>query len=1459
MGNGGGGGSAYGGAVFVRQGGSLTLVESQISSSSVTPGTGGSENTAGGSSGADGNSDGAGMYVDTGTVANFQFYTGTTVIRDTIAGTGGISLSGDGSLLLTGANTYTGGTTVNSGSTILGSIDSVQGNILNNGTVAFLQESGGGTISGNISGTGSVSISGAGAPITLTGANSYTGGTLVEGAPVIGTTNSLQGNISNASSIQFNQSTSGIYSGNMVGQGSVVVNNSGVGTTTTFTGSNSYTGGTTVYGGTLAGNTQSLQGNFANNSSIAFNQSTSSTYSGTISGIGGVEVNSSGAVTTTFTGPNSYTGGTTVNGGTLAGNTTSLQGNIVNNGNVTFNETGNGTYAGILSGAGSVILNNVGATTTFTGAVNVSGGITVNGGILVGNSASLQSNISDNGNVTFNQVGPGTYAGAISGSGSVSVANGELTLTGNNTYTGGTNVAAGSNLIGGSGSVQGPVQNDGSVTLNLVNGSVFDGSISGSGSVVITGNGNSALEGSNTYTGGTFVQVNPGPPNYGYFYLNGTTRNIQGNISLVDSNTALILNQSFDGLQSGVISGAGSVSLEGPGTVIFTGANTYTGGTWVNDGTLLGTTAGLQGNINNNGSVAFFQNTPGVFSGTISGNGSVSLLGTGAITFAGQNTYSGDTLITAGSLVIPTNLPFGNVTIQSGANLTYTVNQNSYWTGSFSGNGSLTIDGGSQLTLAGGGQFNGTTFVESGAIFQSYSPSLLGDIVNNAEVGYNLSQDGSYDGSMSGTGVLNLWIDSSTNNTYTLTLGGANSYTGGTNVYLGTLQGTTSSLQGDIYLQGGGGSLVFNQSAVGSYDGAISGGGDVTVTGAGFVTFSGANTYTGGTTVSGGTLQGTTTSLQGQINNNARLVFDQDSNGTYSGVMSGVGSVTKSGAGTVTFSAANTYSGDTSVTEGSLIVNGAIGSHNTSVDEGATLGGNGTVAGNLVADGAISPGNSIGTLDVGGDYQTSATSSIVIETAGSSAPTPGVDNDLLAVNGTAILNGGTVEVQRGPGVYRLLTRYTFLTASSVTGAYDGLVDDLPVFQTVLGYTADTAFFELLPDFDAVAQTYNERRIGNYLNAIASDQSAEVLSVLDQISLLSADEARIAYNQMDGDVHPTLCAIGVQNTTLIVQQLATRMRPGQTRRDEVDVQGQQAGAQVLVSFCENGSPIVQFQTVERQTRWSGWSLGYGIGGNAGTDGNAAGLNYGLGGTLLGLERWLDDSNLLGFYGGYVGTNVSTFETIQSGQVNGGQFGSYLSGSDGVNYYLVLGGLEFDEYSTKRAVTFGSPAGIAQANYDGWQGYAYLERGMAVDVGATQVLPFAALQYIYLRQNAFEENGVGVFDLDGDGIDANSLRSLVGLRWQSALDGPTQRRWLPELHALWLHEFLETDALLTARFGPIGGSSFAIEGLSLGRDWAILGGGFNWQLSDGWSLLANYDAQVNTQQIFHVGSGGLQYTW
>jgi len=101
---------------------------------------------------------------------------------------------------------------------------------------------------------------------------------------------------------------------------------------------------------------------------------------------------------------------------------------------------------------------------------------------------------------------------------------------------------------------------------------------------------------------------------------------------------------------TGVVSGSGAFHMKGAGLVTLSGANTYSGGTLVDNGEVKGSTTSLQGGITNNAKLTFDQTTSGSYAGTISGSGTFTKSGSGSVTLTGANTYSGATTISGGTL-----------------------------------------------------------------------------------------------------------------------------------------------------------------------------------------------------------------------------------------------------------------------------------------------------------------------------------------------------------------------------------------------------------------------------------------------------------------------------------------------------------------------------------------------------------------------------------------------------------------------------------------------------------------------------------------------------------------------------------------------------------------------------------------------------------------------------------------
>jgi outer membrane autotransporter protein len=130
---------------------------------------------------------------------------------------------------------------------------------------------------------------------------------------------------------------------------------------------------------------------------------------------------------------------------------------------------------------------------------------------------------------------------------------------------------------------------------------------------------------------------------------------------------------------------------------------------------------------------------------------------------------------------------------------------------------------------------------------------------------------------------------------------------------------------------------------------------------------------------------------------------------------------------------------------------------------------------------------------------------------------------------------------------------------------------------------------------------------------------------------------------------------------------------------------------------------------------------------------------------------------------------------------------------------------------------------------------------------------------VRQNSFTETGAGTLNQSVGGINTNALRGILGSRLAQVWPTRSGTAFVPELRAAWMHEFLAPSSTLNAVFAPVGGGSFAAQGLNFGRDWALLGGGTQYVMNQNVSLFANYDLQVNVRQAWNAGSGGVQFAW
>jgi outer membrane autotransporter protein len=953
-----------------------------------------------------------------------------------MSGTVGAIKVEHGTTILTGANTYTGTTTISSGAMLQigngGATGSFAGAITDNGTLAF-NRSDDLTHSGTISGSGALTKLGAG-NLTLTGTKSYTGGTTISAGTLTGSTSSFgTGAILNNAALVFDQATTATFSQAITGTGTLTKTGAG---NLTLSGANTYTGGTTISAGWLTGTAASLgDGDILNNAGLTFNQATDGTFSHAITGTGSVYKAGTGNLT--LTGTSSYDSTTTVSAGALtvsgasgavttsklnvsgaSGATLALQGggkltttgtsndsvwvgyNSGYSGTVTVSGDGSRLTSGGdlklgLAGSGSMAVSDGGAVSVVgtlflaqgalasAGSLTVAGdgsSVSVGGGLLIGATGSGAMTVSDGGAVSV--------AGYLSMGAYNSTASGFLTITGD-----GSSVTAGTGATVGSGGTGSLTVSDGGQFL-VTNGGVGAGAGGNThGDIVITGAG-SLMQAS-------FVQI-------GYVSTVASTMTVSAGGG-VETQLGMI------GVLAG---GAGTVTVTGAGSRWTNSADFYFGAGGAATGTL---TIADGGTVSTGSGVSY---TLGA-SSKVSTSTVYLAYSAGSVATLNIGAASGSAAAAAGTLDSE-HVVFGPGT----GTVVFNHTGTDYVFGAaMSGTaGTIKVESGTTI-LTGASTYTGATTISSGATLQigngGTTGSFAGAITDNGALVFNRSNDLTHGGAISGSGTLTKLGAGN------VTLAGVNTYAGGTTISAGTLTGTVDSFGTGAIAVAGGAFLGLAQDTDATFAKTVSGAGSVIKTGTGNLTLGNNNTYAGGTTISAGTLSGSAASFgTGGINVDsvANLMLVQATDASLANVISGAGTISKSGTGNLTLTGDSSgFSGTTYVTEGTLSVNGTLGDSSSTVSViGGTLGGSGTIGGSVtITGGTLAPGNSPGTLTINGDLTLASASTLNYE-LGEAGAIGGDYNDHTIVHGNLTLDG-TLNVSQsaggtyGAGVYRLIS------------------------------------------------------------------------------------------------------------------------------------------------------------------------------------------------------------------------------------------------------------------------------------------------------------------------------------------------------------------------------------------------------------------------------------------------------
>lgn len=712
-------------------------------------------------------------------------------------------------------------------------------------------------------------------------------------------------------------------------------------------------------------------------------------------------------------------------------------------------------------------------------------------------------------------------------------------------------------------------------------------------------------------------------------------------------------------------------------------------------------------------------------------------------------------------------------------------------------------------------------------------------------------------------------------------------------------------IRGGVTLTFSGSNNLRLNGVISDLDEMISGSLNVnTATAADELNLQGDNTYTGGTTLTRGTivlghdnalgddtdgmailtLAGDDGRLKSDAND--RTISNAIDTGSFNlsvvgatdltltGIISGTGGLTKGlsdeDKGTLTLTGVNTYTGLTTVNNGTLILQ-ELASIGGAVDvNGGVFGGGGSMTGDLTnIAGTVAPGDGVGTLEVTGNYDQQADSTLAVEIDADTKV-----SDLLRIfsGGATLADDSTIDVSivgdgylpSGPNF-----KFTIIDADMpITDLGEGADISLASESVTIDLIRDTDFvsgsdteykLQVLRAADAYSSAAfggNSTSIGKALDSLIfiadgapSGRSADLLGQLDT---LNSQDYNTAVRQLSPEPYNIAITESIDVaqafTSAQVMYLAGRRAglPSAPITAPAPRSGPRPGSLAMAvsnpailpaAFWQEAEPQPLPTAAYRGSRWSNYFKVQGLFSDQDSSTNRTGYDATSVGLQAGVDYTFSPQLVVGLAFGYTFTDADLdggLGEINDHTVRSGPYMSWTKGNTYVDSSLTFGYHFFD--STRNIPSL---ARVVQSDYEGIDATAYLGAGHHLEIAPQLFLtPTISLQYSYFDFDSFTESGGGGADLAVDERQSSSLRTRLGVNLSARLEWDW--KLVPYLFLGWEHEFLEDDDI-EATFAS-GGNPFLIDTGSRVSDSVIVGGGINARLRHDMSAFIRFENAI-----------------
>jgi len=503
-------------------------------------------------------------------------------------------------------------------------------------------------------------------------------------------------------------------------------------------------------------------------------------------------------------------------------------------------------------------------------------------------------------------------------------------------------------------------------------------------------------------------------------------------------------------------------------------------------------------------------------------------------------------------------------------------------------------------------------------------------------------------------------------------------------------------------------------------------------------------------------------------------------------------------------------------------------------------------------DGAIKPGNSIGTLNITGDYYQEPQARLLIEVASPTA------NDVLAITGGAFLSGILQTAWQGGATPAIGTVFgSFLTATTgIEGEFSSLLTNItPTVVFKPKYNIPNQVY-LVVERDYMNQVLlaylntNQRAVGAMLNSVSNSAAGDLNTVLGVIDAIPTyGQVAGAYDQIAPRGNEALFSMGISSSIFQGGNVTQRMADVRRGVRGANLDGTflrnsdfiREGRDKPILLASSGSSLRGMLPSEIDEKWGIFVKGNAVSGDQKDTPDQMGYTFTSAGVTVGMDYRFTRNLAAGLLLGYTGSRADVDDYGSKVKMDGYTLGAY--GTLYSRGFFVDGQFSYgwSDYKNTRRIVFPGLDRTATSKPGGRQMTLYGGTGYELNMNRWTFVPTLSLQYIKLSIDSYTESGAGALNLTVNKQDTDSLLGNVGGKIYYTWDtGKTLL--MPGIRASYGHEFLRTGQNIISHLAQ-GSSPFAVEGPSADRNFLFCGATIAMFLKNGASFHVGYDAQIS----------------